>query len=64
MLIPFYLVMKRQRMLSRIGQDKMALSSSFAGETLFAINVAQAFTHEPYDNQLYTQAVENSLVRN
>ena len=61
MLIPFYLVMKRQRALSRIGQDKMALSSSFAGETLFAIHVTQAFTHEPYDNQLYNDAVENSF---
>ncbi len=61
MLIPFYLVMKRQRALSRIGQDKMALSSSFAGETLFAIHVAQAFTHEPYDSHLYNDAVENSF---
>lgn len=61
MLIPFYVVMKRQRTLSRIGQDKMALSSSFAGETLFAIHVTQAFTHEPYDNQLFGDAVENAF---
>ena len=61
MLIPFYLVMKRQRVLSRIGQDKMALSSSYAGETLFAIHVTQAFTHEPYDNQLFSNSVENAF---
>lgn len=61
MLIPFYLVMKKQRMLSRIGQDKMALSSSYAGETLFAIHVTQAFTHEPYDNKLFSESVESAF---
>lgn len=61
MFIPFYLVMKRQRRLSRIGQDKMALSSSYAGETLFAIHVTQAFTHEPYDQKLFSESVENAF---
>ena len=61
LLVPFYFVMKKMRLLSRRGQDKMALSSSYAGETLFAIQVTQAFTHEPYDNQNFTDSVENTF---
>ena len=61
MLVPFLLVMRKQRMLSREGQDKMALSSAFAGETLFAIHVTQAFTHERYDNQLFAASVETAF---
>ena len=60
-LLPSRVVMLKQRSLSKIGQDKMALSSSFAGETLFAIQITQAFTHEPYDRRLFYESVENTF---
>tara|TARA_B100001989_G_scaffold230729_1_gene188942 strand:- start:4404 stop:6158 length:1755 start_codon:yes stop_codon:yes gene_type:complete len=59
--IPARIVVTRQRDLSKAGQDKVALSSSYAGETLFAIHIAQAFTHEPYDRQLFSESVETAF---
>ncbi|MFO1428516.1 MAG: ABC transporter transmembrane domain-containing protein [Candidatus Competibacteraceae bacterium] len=56
--LPIILFGRRVRRLSRASQDTLADTSAIAGETLNAVQVVQAFTHENLEARRFAQAVE------
>ncbi|MEP6548230.1 MAG: ABC transporter transmembrane domain-containing protein [Gammaproteobacteria bacterium] len=60
--VPLIVIGRRVRGLSRASQDRIADTSSLAGETLNAIQTVQAFTLEELQSERYRQAVEDSFV--
>ena len=56
--LPIILFGRRVRRLSRASQDTLADTSAVAGETLNAVQVVQAFTHENLESRRFAQAVE------
>ncbi len=56
--LPIILFGRRVRRLSRASQDTLADTSAIAGETLNAVQVVQAFTHENLEDRRFAQAVE------
>jgi ATP-binding cassette subfamily B protein len=60
-MLPLFTVGRRVRKLSRASQDRIADSSSLAGETLNAMQTIQAFTLEQLQGRRYTEAVEESF---
>src|SRR5271170_4850695 len=59
--VPLIVIGRRVRGLSRASQDRIADTSSLAGETLNAIQTVQAFTLEELQSQRYGKAVEDSF---
>lgn len=49
------------RILARKSQDRLADTSAHAVETITAMPLVQAFTHEAYDNQYFSEAIEESF---
>ncbi len=60
-LLPLILFGRVVRNLSRRSQDRVADTSAQAGESLNAIRVVQAFTHEDLDRQHFGAAVESAF---
>jgi ATP-binding cassette subfamily B protein len=58
--LPLMVVGRRVRRLSRASQDRVADASAFAGETLNAVQVVQAFTLEPLLVERFGAAVERA----
>ena len=56
---PIIFMGRRVRRLSRTSQDRLAGSGAIAGESLWAIQTVQAFTHEEYDQARFSGAVED-----
>lgn len=56
--LPLIYFGKRVRKLSRASQDSVADASAIASETLNAITIVQAYTHEQIESQRFHQAVE------
>ena len=61
-ILPMILIGRRIRKQSRTTQDRVADTSSFADETLNAIQTVQAFTLEPQQSDRYSNAVTESFV--
>lgn len=59
--VPIIAIGRKLRTLSRESQDKVADTSSLAGETLNAIQTVQAFTLEGLHTKRYAEAVEASF---
>ncbi|NKB37540.1 MAG: ATP-binding cassette domain-containing protein [Gammaproteobacteria bacterium] len=59
--LPVWLYSRKVRKLSRATQDRIADSSSIAGESLNAIQIVQAFTLEKLQGQRFSESVENSF---
>lgn len=59
--MPIIFLARRYRRLSRVSQDAIAHSSAYASESLNAVHLIQAFTHEKYDIEQYIDAVEKSF---
>jgi len=59
--LPLILVGRRIRKLSRTAQDRVADTSSIAGETLHAIQTVQAYTLEEMQVQRFGEAVASSF---
>ena len=59
--VPIVLFGRLVRDLSRASQDRVADTSAHAGESLNAIRIVQAFTHETRDEARYGEAVERSF---
>jgi len=60
-LLPIVVFGRRVRRLSRASQDAVADTSAYAGETLNAVSVIQAFTHEKRASEKYGDAVESAF---
>jgi ATP-binding cassette subfamily B protein len=60
-MLPILIFGRRVRSLSKDSQDRIADTSALAGEVLGAIQIIQAFTLEPLQNQRYSAAVEHSF---
>jgi ATP-binding cassette subfamily B protein len=60
-MLPLFAVGRRVRKLSRESQDRVADSSSLAGETLNAMQTVQAFTLEALQSQRFSQSVEDGF---
>lgn len=60
-LLPIVWFGRRVRRLSRTSQDRVAELGRYATETLSGIRTVQAFTHEPADNSLYQQRIEEAF---
>lgn len=60
-MLPILIFGRRVRRLSKDSQDRIADTSALAGEVLGAIQIIQAFTLEPLQNQRYSIAVEHSF---
>jgi ATP-binding cassette subfamily B protein len=60
-LAPIILFGRRVRRLSRESQDRIADTSAMAGETINAVQTAQAFTHEGTDRKRFHKATELSF---
>ena len=58
---PIVLFGRRVRALSRASQDKVADVGSFVEETLGAIRIVQAYTHEAIDRSLFGARVEDAF---
>nr|WP_246499273.1 ABC transporter transmembrane domain-containing protein [Azospirillum soli] len=58
---PIVLFGRRVRALSRASQDKVADVGSFVEETLSAIRIVQAYTHEAIDRTLFGARVEDAF---
>lgn len=61
-LVPMMGILRLSRRLARISQDKLAETNAYAGEVLYAVQVAQSFTHEPHHNRKYADAIETSFI--
>lgn len=61
-IVPIIFIGRRVRNQSRTTQDRVADTSSFADETLNAIQTVQAFTLEPIQSERYGNAVAESFV--
>ena len=60
-IVPMIGVGRIVRRLSRASQDRIADTSAQAAETITAIQVVQAFTHEDEDRRQFSRAVEASF---
>ncbi|VAW84564.1 Efflux ABC transporter, permease/ATP-binding protein [hydrothermal vent metagenome] len=60
-LLPIVVFGRRVRRLSRASQDAVADTSAYAEETLNAVSVIQAFTHEKRASKKYGDAVESAF---
>ena len=58
---PLVLFGRRERVLSRTAQDRIADLGAYAEETINAVGTVQAFTHEPQDRQRFAARVEESV---
>ena len=61
-LIPLLGILRVSRKLARNSQDKLAKTNAYAGEVLFAAQVAQAFNQENNHHQHYAQTISEALV--
>ncbi len=59
--LPLVVFGKRVRKLSRASQDSVADASAIASETLNAINIVQAYTHEQIESARFHKAVEGAF---
>jgi ATP-binding cassette subfamily B protein len=59
-LLPIIFFGRWVRQLSRVSQDRVADTSAHAGESLNAIQIVQAFTHEDLDRRDFATAVEGA----
>ncbi|MFQ5659277.1 MAG: ABC transporter transmembrane domain-containing protein [Gammaproteobacteria bacterium] len=59
---PILLYGRKIRRLSRASQDRIADSSSIAGESLNAIKIIQAFTLEAFQGERFTASVETAFM--
>ncbi len=60
-LAPIIIFGRKVRKLSRESQDRIADTSSLAGETINAVQTVQAFTHEEADRTRFHHAVEGAF---
>jgi len=60
-LAPIIIFGRWVRTLSRASQDRVADTSALAGESINAMHVVQAFTHEELDRQRYSTAAEQAF---
>ncbi|MEQ8267460.1 MAG: ABC transporter transmembrane domain-containing protein [Parvibaculum sp.] len=60
-LLPLIVFGRWVRRLSRSAQDRLADTSAFGTESLNAIQIVQAFTHEPIDNERFGSTVERAF---
>ncbi|MEM8798644.1 MAG: ABC transporter transmembrane domain-containing protein [Pseudomonadota bacterium] len=60
-IIPIIVLGRRVRNLSRKSQDRIADVGAMADEALSALNVVQAFTHEPIERDRFTGAVNEAF---
>ena len=58
---PLVLFGRRERLLSRAAQDRVADLGAYAEETINALRTVQAFTHEPVDRARFSAEVERSV---
>ena len=61
-LTPLLGILRYSRQLARVSQDKLAQTNAYAGEVLFAAQVAQAFNHEKKHQQYYADTITEALV--
>jgi ATP-binding cassette subfamily B protein len=59
--VPAILFGRREKRLSRAAQDRVADLGAMAEETVNALRVVQAFTHEPYARAAFSAGVERSV---
>ena len=59
--LPLVLFGRRERMLSRLAQDRIADLGAYAEETVNALRTVQAFTHEAVDQTRFAARVEDSV---
>ncbi len=59
--LPMVLFGRRERALSRQAQDRIADLGAYAEETVNALRIVQAYTHEAIDRARYGAAVERSV---
>jgi len=59
--VPAILFGRREKRLSRAAQDRVADLGAMAEETVNALRVVQAFTHEPYARADFSAGVERSV---
>ncbi len=59
--LPMVLFGRRERALSRQAQDRIADLGAYAEETVNALRIVQAYTHEAIDRARYAEAVERSV---
>ncbi len=52
---------RRVRQLSRLSQDRVADVGSYVGENLTQIKTVQAFNHQPYDRQFFSEVSEKAF---
>lgn len=60
-LVPVILLGRRERVMSRASQDRIADLGAYAEETLNALRTVQSFTHEPVDRARFSRTVEASV---
>ena len=60
-IVPMIVVGRLVRRLARASQDRIADTSAHAGETISAMQIVQAFTHEAEDRRVFGTAVESSF---
>jgi ATP-binding cassette, subfamily B, bacterial len=60
--IPITIMGRKLRALSRGSQDKIADIGAMADEAMGAIRVVQAFTQEKFEQNRFSQAVENAFI--
>ncbi|MEP2827991.1 ABC transporter transmembrane domain-containing protein [Parvibaculum sp.] len=60
-LLPLIVFGRWVRRLSRSAQDRLADTSAFGTESLNAIQIVQAFTHEAMDNERFAMRVEQAF---
>jgi len=59
--VPVLLYSRKVRKLSRANQDRIADSSSIAGESLNAVHIIQAFTLEKFLGERFSESVEETF---
>ena len=59
--VPAILFGRREKRLSRAAQDRVADLGAMAEETVNALRVVQAFTHEPTARRVFAEGVERSV---
>ena len=59
--LPLVLFARRERVLARLAQDRIADLGAYAEETLGALRTVQAFTHEAVDRAQFGDRVEASV---
>ena len=59
--LPLVLFGRRERVLARAAQDRIADLAAYAEETVNALQTVQAFTHEAVDRRLFAERVRASM---